>query len=94
MIWTRRIVNALRRQVPHLRSAGRERPKSGVLTTPRPEDSVRDYSSAGLTPSRLPAILREADDGSLGTPLERFAELEQKSRKNAHPAIAASPCLD
>ena len=71
MIWTRRIVNALR-------SVGRERPKPGVLMTPRPEDSVRDYPSAGLTPSRLAAILREADDGSLATPMQLFEEMEEK----------------
>ena len=78
MVWTRRIVNALRRQVPHRQSAGRQRPKSGVLTPRRAEDSVRDYPSAGLTPSRLSAILREADDGSLATPMQLFEEMEEK----------------
>ena len=78
MIWTRRIVNALRRQVPHRQSAGRQRPTSGVLTPRRAEDSVRDYPSAGLTPSRLSAILREADDGSLATPMQLFEEMEEK----------------
>jgi phage gp29-like protein len=45
---------------------------------PRREDSVRDYPSAGLTPSRLLAILKDADDGSLSAPMQLFEEMEEK----------------
>ena len=53
-------------------------PRPGRVAVPRAEDSVRDYPGAGLTPSRLTAILREADDGSLGTAMQLFEELEEK----------------
>ncbi len=71
MKWTRRIVNAIR-------SASTDRPKPGLVVMPRKEDSVRDYPSAGLTPSRLAAILREADDGALSTAMELFEQMEEK----------------
>lgn len=54
------------------------RPKSGQLMHARREDSVRDYPSAGLTPSRLAAILREADEGSLSSAMQLFEEMEEK----------------
>lgn len=53
-------------------------PPSGRLVTPRAEDSVRDYPSVGLTPSRLTALLHEADDGSLAGPMQLFEEMEEK----------------
>ena len=71
MKWTQRIVNALR-------AATDDRPKAGQTVFPRTEDSLRDYPSAGLTPTRLAAILREADDGSLSTAMELFEEMEEK----------------
>ena len=71
MRWTRHIVNALR-------PTGQDRPKPGRVIVPRAEDSVRDYPGAGLTPSRLTAILRDADDGSLDTAMELFEEMEEK----------------
>lgn len=71
MNWTERIVNALRGE----RSA---KPKGGQLLFPRREDTVRDYPSAGLTPSRLISILQEADDGSLDTAMQLFEEMEEK----------------
>lgn len=71
MNWTQRIVNALR-------ANGNDRPKPGQVIVPRAEDSVRDYPSAGLTPSRLTAILAEADDGSLSTAMQLFEEMEEK----------------
>ena len=71
MKWTQRIVGSLR-------SSRNGRPKPGRVIVPREEDSVRDYPSVGLTPSRLAAILREADDGSLGTAMELFEEMEEK----------------
>ena len=71
MKWTQRVVNAWR-------ATAASRPKTGQVVYPRAEDSVRDYPSAGLTPSRLTAILQEADDGSLSTPMQLFEEMEEK----------------
>jgi len=48
------------------------------MVFPRREDSVRDYPSSGLTPSRLISILREADDGSLSSAMQLFEEMEEK----------------
>ena len=45
---------------------------------PRVEDTFRDYPSAGLTPSRLAAILRDADAGSLSASMQLFEEMEEK----------------
>src|SRR3972149_2849454 len=42
--------------------------RSGGTERPRP----------GLTPSRLLAILKEADDGSLSAPIQLFEEMEEK----------------
>ena len=70
MKWTKRIINA--------RRAGGDGPRPGRAVVPRKEDSVRDYPSAGLTPSRLAAILKEADDGSLSTAMELFEQMEEK----------------
>jgi len=55
-----------------------ERPKPGRVVVPRAEDSVRDYPGVGLTPSRLTAVLQEADDGSLSTAMQLFEEMEEK----------------
>ncbi len=71
MKWTQRIVNALR-------AGPNQRPAMGQMILARAEDSLRDYPSAGLTPSRLAAILREADGGSLSTAMELFEEMEEK----------------
>ena len=56
----------------------RKKPQTGRVIVPRPEDSIRDYPGAGLTPSRLMAILREADEGSLATAMQLFEEMEEK----------------
>ncbi len=72
MTWTRRIINAIRPQSV----AGRPRP--GRLLYPRPEDAWRDYPSSGLTPSRLMAVLREADAGSLSVAMQLYEEMEEK----------------
>ena len=71
MNWPRWIVETFRARPA-------DRPKLGRVVSPREEDSVRDYPSAGLTPSRLAAILREADDGSLSTAMQLFEEMEEK----------------
>ena len=70
MKWTRQILNAVRRV--------NGQPKLGRSIVSRQEDSVRDYPSAGLTPSRLAAIFKEADDGSLSTAMELFEQMEEK----------------
>lgn len=67
----RRVVNALRGgEVP--------RPVEGRVVVPRAEDSVREYPSAGLTPSGLASILREADAGSLSSAMALFEQMEEK----------------
>lgn len=71
MKWTQRIANAIR-------PTTFQRPKPGRVIIPRAQDSFRDYPSAGLTPSRLAAIFREADDGSLSTAMQLFEEMEEK----------------
>ena len=71
MKWTQRIAHALR-------SGTNDRPKQGQVIVPRAEDSVRDYPSAGLTPSGLNTVLREADDGLLSTAMQLFEEMEEK----------------
>ncbi len=71
MKWTERIINAL-----HLNAA--ERPKVGQVVARRAEDSIRDYPGAGLTPSGLVSILREADDGSLSSAMQLYEEMEEK----------------
>ena len=54
MKWSERILKSFRHAV-------RQPPKPGRVVMPRREDSIRDYPSAGLTPSRLIAVLQEAD---------------------------------
>ncbi len=71
MNWIQRITKAFR-------ESANKKPEPGRVVMPRAEDSVRDYPGAGLTPSRLMAILREADDGSLATAMQLFEEMEEK----------------
>ena len=72
MSWTRRLINAIRPK------AAGARPRLGRLLQPRPEDAWRDYPSSGLTPTRLMAILREADAGSLSAAMQLYEEMEEK----------------
>ncbi len=74
MTWKERIVGAVRSLKP-------PPPKAGQSLVPRLQDTVRDYPSAGLTPSRLFAILREADEGS---PSAMFSLYEEMEEKDAH----------
>ncbi len=53
-------------------------PSHGRIIVPRAEDAWRDYPSSGLTPSRLMAILHEADAGSLSATMQLFEEMEEK----------------
>ncbi len=71
MMWTERIRSAFK-------ATTNGRPKPGRVLQKRAVDSVRDYPGAGLTPSGLAAILREADDGSLATAMQLFEEMEEK----------------
>lgn len=71
----------LRRVVNALRGGDVPRPVEGRVVVPRAEDSVREYPSAGLTPSGLASILREADAGSLSSAM---ALIEQMEEKDAH----------
>ncbi|MCH7631669.1 MAG: DUF935 family protein [Planctomycetes bacterium] len=71
MKWVQWIVNAVQARPA-------DRPKPGRVIVPRREDSIRDYPSSGLTPSRLASILAEADDGSLSMAMQLFEEMEEK----------------
>ena len=54
------------------------RPKPGQLIRTREEDAWRDYPADGLTPSRLSAILKAADDGVLSEPMQLYEQMEEK----------------
>ena len=54
------------------------RPKPGHLIRTREEDAWRDYPADGLTPSRLSAILKAADDGALSEPMQLYEQMEEK----------------
>lgn len=72
MKWTQRIAHALS-------SFGSSATvSSGRIAPKRAEDALRDYPSSGLTPSRLMAILREADSGAPAAAMELFEEMEEK----------------
>ncbi len=71
MSLTKRIINAFR-------PAASVTPKPGRVLSPRREDTVRDYPSSGLTPSRLIAVLREADAGDMSSTMQLFEEMEEK----------------
>ena len=71
MHWLRKLAHAVRPKQ-------RDRPAIGRVMHPREEDSVRNYPSAGLTPSKLAAVLREADDGTLSTAMHLYEEMEEK----------------
>ncbi|MFQ5489436.1 MAG: DUF935 domain-containing protein [Phycisphaerae bacterium] len=70
---TQRIINALKGQ-----AASDRRPSPGRVVVPSADDQWRDYPSSNLTPSRLIAILREADAGSLANAMQLFEEMEEK----------------
>ncbi|UCG15464.1 MAG: DUF935 family protein [Phycisphaerales bacterium] len=72
MSWTRRLINSIRP------AATVKRPTPGRLIRPRAEDTWRDYPSSGLTPSRLMAILRQADAGDPSLTMQLFEEMEEK----------------
>lgn len=80
MKWKERLISAVRNRLPtgRVRNGQVKRPRLGQVITPRAQDSVRDYPSAGLTPSGLAAVLREADDGSLSSAMQLFEEMEEK----------------
>ena len=54
------------------------RPKPGQLLRQREEDTWRDYPADGLTPSRLSAILKAADEGALSEPMQLYEQMEEK----------------
>ncbi len=70
--WAKRLIHALRRPTSTVA------PRPGRLLTRRPEDTWRDYPSSNLTPSRLMAVLREADSGSLSAAMQLYEEMEEK----------------
>lgn len=54
------------------------RPERGIIAGPSLRDRWSGYPSSGLTPGRLAAILREADQGYLYRQMELFEEMEEK----------------
>lgn len=72
MNWTKRLIHSVSGAV-----LGRK-PAQGRLLLPRRADAMRDYPSTGLTPSRLAAILRDADRGALTDAMQLFEEMEEK----------------
>lgn len=72
MNWTKRLINSFRP------ASSNGRPKTGRILEKRAEDTWRDYPSSGLTPSKLMAILREADAGSLSAAMQLYEEMEEK----------------
>ncbi len=54
------------------------RPETGRVAVGSIWDRWSSYPSHGLTPQRLTAILREADDGDVTRQAELFAEMEEK----------------
>ncbi len=72
MSLTQRIANAVQNLMRT------RRPRPGRLIVPREDDRFRDYPSSGLTPSRLMALLREADAGVLDAAMQLFEEMEEK----------------
>lgn len=77
-----RIAHAFRRQ-----GADVPRPGLGRIVRSEPLDRWRDYPADGLTPSRLVAILRAADEGSIQ---QAMALYEQMEEKDAHLAAVAN----
>ena len=57
---------------------GPKKPETREIAAVSVRDRWSGYPSAGLTPSRLAAIFREADWGSLRTQAELFEEMEEK----------------
>lgn len=55
-----------------------QRPDAGRVAVGSIWDRWSSYPSHGLTPQRLTAILREADDGDVTRQSELFAEMEEK----------------
>lgn len=56
----------------------RKKPESKPLAAAPVMDSWRNYVSAGLTPQRLSALLREADSGNVTRQAELFDQMEEK----------------
>lgn len=57
---------------------GARRPETREIATAEIRDRWSDYPSSGLTPRRLAAILREADQGDMRRQAELFEEIEEK----------------
>jgi phage gp29-like protein len=68
---TQFIINAIRGKAVAL-------PKPGQIIVSRPQDSLRDYPSSGLTPSKLAVILRAADEGDMSAAMQLYEEMEEK----------------
>lgn len=57
---------------------GVNRPVRAAVAIGDPQDKYSEYPSNGLSPRRLAAIFREADDGDVLRQMEMFEEMEEK----------------
>ncbi len=71
-------MSVLERVINALRGGASRPPAAGAILRPRKADVARDYPADGLTPERLVAILREADQGSLAAQMELYEQMEEK----------------
>ncbi len=55
-----------------------KKPDTGALAVAPLTDSWREYVTAGLTPPRLAAILRDADNGDVRRQCELFSQMEER----------------
>jgi phage gp29-like protein len=73
------------------------RPEIREIAAPALRDRWSTYPSAGLTPRRLTAVLREADGGDLSRQMALFTEMEEKDAhlfsclQTRKLAVAGSP---
>ena len=72
MNFAQRIVNAIRKR------GQVARPRPGQVVTAEALDTWRNYPADGLTPARLVAILRDADEGAVEQALALYEQMEEK----------------
>lgn len=60
------------------KDTGEKKPIRAVVAARDPNDRFSSYPSDGLTPTRLAAIFKEADEGNVWRQMELFEEMEEK----------------
>lgn len=61
-----------------IKDTGEQRPVRVRVAAGEANDKYSEYPSSGLTPRRLAAIFREADEGNVRRQMELFEEMEEK----------------